>query len=153
MRSLALVVSYVLHPLWVPLFLFLLLWAVDPWLRLQPAMMVYVTSILLINALAPAISIYALHRRGALSDLEASKRSERTIPFIVAMSPRFTPTPRRQQTCSDGAPSAPWRSVWPMPGAGRKNSPADPQGTPPHSTKERTTAKPSRNPSASSLGV
>ena len=83
MRSLALVVSYVLHPLWVPLFLFLLLWSVDPWLRLQPAMMIYVTSILVINAVAPAISIYALHRRGALSDLEASQRSERTIPFIV----------------------------------------------------------------------
>ena len=85
MRYVALVVSYVLHPLWVPLFLFMLLWSVDPWLRLQPAMMVYVSSILFINAVAPAISIYALHRRGALSDLEASKRSERTVPFIVVM--------------------------------------------------------------------
>ena len=66
MRYVALVVSYVLHPLWVPLFLFMLLWSVDPWLRLQPAMMVYVSSILFINAVAPAISIYALHRRGAL---------------------------------------------------------------------------------------
>ncbi|MCH1582035.1 MAG: hypothetical protein L7S63_02870 [Flavobacteriales bacterium] len=85
MRSLALVISYVLHPLWMPLIVFLLLWSVDPWLRLQPAMMVYVLSILLINAIAPAISLYVLHRRGALSDLEASQRQERWVPFLVVM--------------------------------------------------------------------
>jgi membrane-associated phospholipid phosphatase len=85
MRRFALVISYVLHPLWMPLWVFLMLWAVDPWLRLQPAVMVYVSSILLINALAPAISLYVLHRRGALSDLEVSRRQERTVPFLVVM--------------------------------------------------------------------
>lgn len=85
MRRLALIISYVLHPLWMPLWVFLMLWAVDPWLRLQPAVMVYVSSILLINALAPAVSIYVLHRRGALSDLEVSKRKERTLPFLVVL--------------------------------------------------------------------
>lgn len=85
MRILALVISYVLHPLWMPLWMFLMLWSVDPWLRIQPAVMVYVSSILLINALAPAISLYVLHRRGALSDLEVSQRRERTVPFLVVM--------------------------------------------------------------------
>lgn len=85
MRSVALTISYVLHPLWMPLWVFLALWLVDPWLRLQPAMMIYVASILLINALAPAISLLVLHRRGVLSDLEVSRRNERTVPFLVVM--------------------------------------------------------------------
>lgn len=85
MRRLALVVSYVLHPLWMPFILLVLLWSVDPWLRLQPTMVVYVGSILLINAVAPALSIYVLHRRGALSDLEVSRRDERRVPFLVVL--------------------------------------------------------------------
>lgn len=89
MQRLALVVSYVFHPLWTPLLVFLVLWVVDPWLQLPLGMTVYVTSILLINAVAPALSIFVLHRRGALSDLEVSKRSERTIPFLVVMFYQF----------------------------------------------------------------
>lgn len=85
MRVWALVVSYVFHPLWVPLLLLVALWVGDPWLRLQPAMVVYVGSILLINAVAPALSLYVLHRRGALSDLEVSRRDERRVPFLVVL--------------------------------------------------------------------
>lgn len=85
MHRLALLVSYVFHPLWMPLMVFLVLWFVDPWLQLPPSIMVYVTSILLINAVAPALSIYVLHRRGAVSDLEVSHRSERRVPFLVVM--------------------------------------------------------------------
>ncbi len=85
MHRLALLISYVFHPLWMPLMVFLALWFADPWLQLPPSMMVYVTSILLINAVAPALSIYVLHRRGALSDLEVSRRSERRVPFLVVM--------------------------------------------------------------------
>ena len=85
MRTPALILSYVFHPLWMPFIVLLVLWGVDPWLRMQPAMMVYVASILLINAIAPAISLYVLHRRGALSDLEVSQRKERTVPFLVVM--------------------------------------------------------------------
>ena len=85
MRIPALILSYVFHPLWMPFILLLVLWGVDPWLRMQPAMMVYVASILLINAIAPAISLYVQHRRGALSDLEVSQRKESTVPFLVVM--------------------------------------------------------------------
>lgn len=89
MRALAYVLSYVFHPLWMPLMVFAVLWGVDPWLRLQPAMMVYVASILFINAVAPAISLVVLHRRGALSDLEVSRQSERTVPFLVVLFYQF----------------------------------------------------------------
>ena len=85
MRVPALVVSYVLHPLWTPLLVLFLLWWVDPWLRLQPAVMFYVGSVFLINALAPAVSIYVLHRRGVLGDLEVSERSERLWPFLIVL--------------------------------------------------------------------
>ena len=57
----------------------------DPWLRLQPGVMIYVATVLLINALAPAVSIFMLHRRGVLSDLEVSERKERKWPFLIVL--------------------------------------------------------------------
>ena len=85
MRRLAVLVSYVLHPLWTPLIVLGLLWLVDPWLRMQPAVMTYVASVMLINAIAPAVSLYVLHRRGVLGDLEVSDRSERPLPFLIVL--------------------------------------------------------------------
>lgn len=85
MRALAVLVSYVFHPLWTPLLVLGLLWSVDPWLRMQPAVMTYVASVMLINAVAPAVSLYVLHRRGVLGDLEVSDRSERTLPFLIVL--------------------------------------------------------------------
>ena len=85
MRALAVLVSYVFHPLWTPLIVLGLLWLVDPWLRMQPAVMTYVASVMLINAVAPAVSLYVLHRRGVLGDLEVSDRSERTLPFLIVL--------------------------------------------------------------------
>ncbi len=85
MRALALLISYVLHPLWTPVLLLGLLWMLDPWLRLQPGVMIYVATVLLINALAPAVSIFMLHRRGVLSDLEVSERKERKWPFLIVL--------------------------------------------------------------------
>ncbi|RPG81048.1 MAG: hypothetical protein CBC74_001925 [Crocinitomicaceae bacterium TMED114] len=85
MRVLALLVSYVLHPLWTPLLVLGWLWWLDPWLRLQPAVMLYVGSVFLINALAPAVSIYMLHKRGVLGDLEVSERTERQWPFLIVL--------------------------------------------------------------------
>ena len=85
MRSIALIVSYALHPLWMPLIVLGLLWSVDPWLWMQPAVMVYLASVLLINALAPAVSIYVLHKRGVLGDMEVSNRTERTLPFLIVL--------------------------------------------------------------------
>ena len=85
MRVLALLVSYILHPLWTPLIVLGLLWWLDPWLRLQPAVMLYVGSVFLINALAPAVSIYMLHKRGVLGDLEVSERTERQWPFLIVL--------------------------------------------------------------------
>lgn len=85
MRAIAVFVSYVLHPLWTPLLVLGLLWSVDPWLRMQPAVMTYVASVMVINAVAPAVSLYVLHRRGVLGDMEVSDRSERTLPFLIVL--------------------------------------------------------------------
>ncbi|MEC7114520.1 MAG: hypothetical protein VXW79_06080 [Bacteroidota bacterium] len=41
--------------MWTPLIVLGLLWSVDPWLRMQPAVMTYVASVMLINAVAPAV--------------------------------------------------------------------------------------------------
>lgn len=85
MKRLALLISYVLHPLWTPLLVLVMLWWVDPWLRLQPSVMIYVASVMFINALAPAVSLFVLHKRGVLGDLEVSEQSERAWPFLIVL--------------------------------------------------------------------
>lgn len=85
MRKLAFLLSYVFHPLWTPLLLLGTLWLLDPWVRMQPGVMIYVATVLMINALAPAVSIWFLYKRGALGDLEVSNREERKWPFLMVL--------------------------------------------------------------------
>jgi membrane-associated phospholipid phosphatase len=85
MRKVAFLLSYVFHPLWTPLLLLGVLWGVDPWIRMHPSVMMYVATVLLINALAPAVSIWFLYKRGALGDLEVSNRKERKWPFLMVL--------------------------------------------------------------------
>ena len=42
--------------------------------------------VVLVNTLAPAVSIWVLHRRGYLSDLDIRNRKERALPFIIVLA-------------------------------------------------------------------
>ena len=42
--------------------------------------------VVLVNTLAPAISIFVLHRRGMLSDLDIRNRKERSLPFFIVLA-------------------------------------------------------------------
>ncbi|MDG2425143.1 MAG: hypothetical protein P8M07_01010 [Flavobacteriales bacterium] len=85
MTVLAKIISWVFHPLWVPLYLFLYLISVDPYLGMQPAVTLYVGVVLVVSILATVLSLLMLRRSRGISDLEVSVRSERFVPFFIVL--------------------------------------------------------------------
>ena len=79
-------ISGVLHPLVMPLLTLALVFAIDPYLQALPEVFAYMGVVVLVNTLAPAISIYVLHRRGFLSDLDIRVRRERGLPFLIVLA-------------------------------------------------------------------
>ena len=86
MRVLAQTVSGVLHPLCMPLLTLGLLMLTDGYLMHRLGLFAYLFVLLLINTLAPAISLWLLKRRGVISDLDIRKRSERPWPFLLVLA-------------------------------------------------------------------
>ena len=80
------VVSTVFHPFLMPLFTLVLLYLSDPILHLHFAAFIYLLVVLAVNTVAPAISLYVMHKRGAISDLEIRNRSQRSWPFLVVLA-------------------------------------------------------------------
>lgn len=83
MERLATVISYLFHPLWMPLMTFTAVYFADPFLGLHPKVFRLLLLILLVNLLAPGLSILLLRRQRVVSDLDISKRSERFVPFVL----------------------------------------------------------------------
>ena len=80
------ILSTVLHPLVMPLLTLILLFAFDPYLRTMPGVFVYLILVVVVNTVAPAISLFVLYRKGVLSDLEIANRSERALPFLIVLA-------------------------------------------------------------------
>ena len=86
MRVLAQTVSGVLHPLCMPLLTLGLLVLTDGYLVHRLGLFAYLFVLLLINTVAPAISLWLLKRRGVISDLDIRNRSERPWPFLLVLA-------------------------------------------------------------------
>ncbi|HBP45239.1 MAG: hypothetical protein CL845_06940 [Crocinitomicaceae bacterium] len=79
-------ISRVFHPLLMPLVTLIMVFALDPYLQALPEVFMYMAVVVLVNTLAPAVSIFVLHKRGYLSDLDIRIRKERTLPFIIVLA-------------------------------------------------------------------
>jgi membrane-associated phospholipid phosphatase len=81
-------ISLVFHPLWMPLYLFLGAWWIDPYLRafLPTGLLKYLLFVLGINILAPLVSILMLRYRNLISSFHLRKREERLLPFIIVLA-------------------------------------------------------------------
>ena len=79
-------ISGVFHPLVMPLATLVMVFALDPYLQALPEVFMYMGVVVLVNTLAPAVSIWVLHRRGYLSDLDIRNRKERALPFIIVLA-------------------------------------------------------------------
>jgi len=86
MRVLAQMVSGVLHPLCMPLLTLGLLMLTDGYLMHRLGLFAYLFVLLLINTVAPAVSLWLLRRRGVISDLDIRNRSERPWPFLLVLA-------------------------------------------------------------------
>lgn len=80
------VVSTVGHPLLMPLYTLVTLFALNDFLQAHPASFLYFGFILLVNTLGAAISLYLLFRRGFIGDLEIRVRDQRTWPFTLVLA-------------------------------------------------------------------
>jgi len=79
-------ISGILHPLLMPLVTLVLVFGMDPYLQSLPEVFVYMGVVVLVNTLAPAVSIFVLYRRGLLSDLDIRNRKERSLPFFLVLA-------------------------------------------------------------------
>lgn len=84
-RPLALIFSYLFHPLWMPLVVFCAAVWLDPFLMIHPAVMPLLIGILVVNAVAPGISFLVMMRIGMITSAELYQRKERFVPFVLIL--------------------------------------------------------------------
>lgn len=87
MLSFARFISYLFHPLWMPVYIFFLAINVDPYLYAffpRPLIGLFVV-VLGINVLAPGLSMLFMWKRGLIADLELSNRKERAVPYVLVL--------------------------------------------------------------------
>lgn len=83
MERAAVVVSYVFHPLWMPLITLAGVYFLDPFLGLHPTVFRLLLLVLTVNLLAPGISILMMRYRNIISNLDITRRQERFLPFAL----------------------------------------------------------------------
>ena len=86
MKTLAKLVSALLHPLCMPLLTLAMMLSEDGYLKHRMGLFSYLFVLLLINTLAPAVSLWMLQRRGFISDLDIRSRKERPWPFLLVLA-------------------------------------------------------------------
>lgn len=84
-RSVALFFSYVFHPLWMPLMVFLVANGLDPYILFNPKLYALVVGVLIINTVAPGISLVFMMRMGMITSAEIYDRRERVLPFVLIL--------------------------------------------------------------------
>ncbi|MGF1564461.1 MAG: hypothetical protein ACFCUH_03765 [Flavobacteriales bacterium] len=83
MERIATAISYTFHPLWMPLITLAVVYYIDPFLGLHPKVFRLLLLILLINLIAPGLSILIMRSRNLVSNLDITNRTERFLPFVL----------------------------------------------------------------------
>jgi len=80
-------ISYIFHPLWMPVYIFFIAITVDPYLyAFFPRALISLFVIVLgINVIAPGLSMLFMWKRGLIVDLELSNRNERIVPYALVL--------------------------------------------------------------------
>jgi len=76
-------VSYIFHPLWMPLLTLSVIYFADPFLGLHPKVFRLLLMIFLVNLIAPGLSILLMRYRNIVSNLDITRRKERFLPFML----------------------------------------------------------------------
>lgn len=86
MKLLATIVSYVLHPLLMPLYVILLFWEMNNRAHFYPGneVWMYILLVVLINTLLlPVIMFLMMKKLNIIRSLEMEHRSDRLYPFVI----------------------------------------------------------------------
>jgi hypothetical protein len=78
-------VSMVFHPLWMPLMIYAFIRGLDPFMISGTPLDYFILLILVINSVAPALSMLIMMRYGMLSGLEMHRREERLRPYLLVL--------------------------------------------------------------------
>lgn len=84
-ERIAKVLSLIFHPLWMPLIIYLLVRWLDPYYIGQTQADNFVILLLLVNIVAPALSILIMIKYGMLSSIELRDRKERFGPYLLVI--------------------------------------------------------------------
>ncbi|MEZ4800523.1 MAG: hypothetical protein R2809_12290 [Flavobacteriales bacterium] len=84
-ERLAKVLSLIFHPLWMPLIIYLLVRWLDPYYIGQTQADNFVILLLLVNIVAPALSMLIMIKYGMLSSIELRDRKERFGPYLLVI--------------------------------------------------------------------
>lgn len=83
--KLAKVLSLIFHPLWMPLIIYIFVRRVDPYYIAPTQADDFVILLLIINIVAPALSILVMIKYGLLSSIELRDRKERFGPYLLVI--------------------------------------------------------------------
>jgi hypothetical protein len=84
-ERLAKILSLIFHPLWMPLIIYMTVRWLDPYYIGQTRADNFVILLLLINIIAPAVSMLIMIKYGMLSSIELRDRKERFGPYLLVI--------------------------------------------------------------------
>jgi len=85
-RAFSKVISYLLHPLWMPLYVVLMFWEMNSRVHFYPqsSAWYYIIFVVLINSIIiPLLMFWMMRRLGIISSLRMEERKDRVYPFLV----------------------------------------------------------------------
>lgn len=86
MRFIAKVISYLFHPIWMPLYVVLIFWEMDSRVHFfnQPSVWFYILMVVIINSvLIPLLMFWMMKRLGIISSLSMEYKKDRIYPFLI----------------------------------------------------------------------
>ena len=77
--------SILFHPLWMPLLIYVIVRWMDPYFIAPTNADAFVLALLIINIIAPAVSILFMIKYGMVSGIELRERKERFGPYLLVI--------------------------------------------------------------------
>jgi hypothetical protein len=79
------IISWVFHPLFMPLYAFFIAYTYDHQLLYHERMFEIIVICLVINILAPGVGIWMMYKRKMIKDLDVSDSRQRNTPFSLVL--------------------------------------------------------------------
>jgi membrane-associated phospholipid phosphatase len=85
-KAFAQFISYLFHPIWMPLYVVLIFWEMDTRIHIltQNSAWIYITMVVVINSIIiPTLMFWMMKSLGVISSLTMEDKKDRVFPFLV----------------------------------------------------------------------